>query len=160
MQLTIPRPVSTPSRSRSAQVFTIDLILGLVIATLAVLALTIYTSTASAPLRADAERVSTLMTPGVPENWNFTNVVIPGFFTGDRFNESKIHGFASKTELEQRRLLGITSDFRIRFRNATNTLSYCSTCGADPVDPDEVLPIIRYGLLNSSIVSMEVLLYR
>jgi hypothetical protein len=146
--------------SKTAQVFTLDLILGLIIMTVAVLALTIYTTTAGAPLRADAERVSTLMTPGVPEDWNTTNVIIPGFLTAERFNESKIQWFANMTPAEQRRLLGISSNFHLRFRNTTNDLTICTTCGVAPVDVKEVLPIRRYGLFNGSIVIMEVLLYQ
>ena len=145
---------------KEGQIFTADLIIGLFIATVAFLALTLYTTGKAAPMRDDSERVSTLMTPGVPVDWNLTTVIIPGFLTNDRFDPVKINAFASLTLAQQHTLLGIRSNHRIRFYQGNTTLPLCSACGVDPVNASDILPIRRYGIWNGSIVTMEVLLYR
>lgn len=160
----VPATRSTPRilfRTTHAQVFTIDLIIGLVIMTLAIIGLTLYTTSKPAPLRADAEGVSVLMSEGAPSDWNLTNVTTPGFLTNGRLNTSKVSLFESLTYVEQQRLLAIRSDFRIRFRNATDTFSLCSTCGTEPPqDTSDILPIRRYVFYNGTLATMDVLVWR
>lgn len=155
------RTVTTNRPKKTAQAFTLDLLLGVVIMTLALLALTVYTNARGAPFTEDAERINTLMTEGVPEDWNETTVVITGFLTDDRFNRTKIEAFASLAPETQRALLGIRANASIRFANASGAMPLCATCGALPnADSRDVLPLRRYGLLDGEIVRMEVTLYR
>ena len=146
--------------NRIAQIFTLDLILGLVITTVAVLALSVYTLNHGAPLRDDAERVATLMTEGVPSNWTTANVNVPGFLTDDRFDSTKINAFAALNYTQQRSLLGIRANHTIRFYRGNTTLPLCSTCGSAITSTGNILPIRRYGLWNGTIVTMEVTLFR
>jgi hypothetical protein len=142
------------------QVFTLDLLIGLLITITALLSVVLFFPTPEPPFTTDAERMNVLMSEGVPEDWTVATLAVPGFLTDGRFNETKIAAFATLTDQEQRVAVGAQSNFTIRFYENGTQLSLCATCGVQPLTYKELLPIRRYGVLNSSIVYMEVRIYR
>lgn len=147
------------SFDKRAQTFAIDLTFGVLIMTGVLLSVVLYLPEQNPPFTHDQERMQVLMTEGVPSNWNSTNVIVPGFLSDGRFNQTKIDEFASLSLNSQKSLLSVSSSFTITFSQNGVLLPLCGTCGALPATYKNVLPIRRTGILNSSITTMEVLLY-
>lgn len=141
------------------QLFTIDFILGLMITISAIVAVIVFVPTHAAPFTEDRERINTLMTEGVPADWNAANVIVPGFLTDGRFNRSKIDAFAALPLEDQQRLLGIRSEYTIRFSYNGTLLDLCLTCGTAPLDSGSIAVINRYAVLDGNVTTMEVLLF-
>jgi hypothetical protein len=142
------------------QVFTTDFIIGLLLTLAAVLSVVFLLPTDDVAFSDDGERIAVLMTEGVPANWNNTTVIVPGFLSNDRFNETKIAAFAALPEAKQKQLLGIRSDYSITFTMNGTVLPLCTTCGAVPASYKELLPMRRIALLGPNVTMMEVRLYQ
>ncbi len=141
------------------QIFTIDLIIGMLIFLSALTAVVLFLPRERPPFTDDAQRVEFLMTNGIPHDWNATTVDVPGFLTDGQWNYSKIDAFNAFTAQEQKRLLGIRSDYTIRFFENGSQLDHCTSCGSAPASYDNLLPITRWASNNGTILSMEVRLY-
>lgn len=146
---------------KRGQMFTMDLILGLLIMIGALLALLVYTPSERAPFRDDLERMSVLMSEGVPANWTTASVSVPGFLSDGAFNETKITAFSNLTLAEQRSLLGVVTHMQIRFIVNSTSHSLCASCGESvPVSYEDLLVIRRYAVLNGTGATMEITLWR
>lgn len=143
-----------------AQAFSLDFIFGLLITTATLTAVVLFLPENQPPFSGETERLAILMTEGIPVDWNETTVIIPGFLTDHRFNETKINAFASLSEHNQKKLLGIQSDFTITFTMNNTILPLCTSCGNATGTYHDILPLRRYSLLGSNITMMVVTLYR
>ncbi len=138
-----------------------DLILGLMIMIAALLALLVYTPAERAPFRDDLERLSVLMSEGVPANWTNSTVSIPGLLSNSQFNETKIRAFDNFTIDEEREILGLVANAQIRFYVNGTLQSLCQTCGdAVPASYEDLFVLRRYAVLNGTVATMEVTLWR
>lgn len=145
--------------ARKGQVFSIDFSLGMLITIAALISVVLFLPKNTQPFIMDAERISLLMTEGVPSDWNTTTLIVPGFLSNGRFNESKIAAFEALSVQAQKSLLGVQSDFSIRMRQNGTNISLCTSCGQVPASYQQLLTIERHALLGSNVTTMEVRLY-
>lgn len=98
----IPTPYgmggSSYKMKKNAQVWSLDVIVGVTIFTIAMVLFYVYTinlsgdtESKSQDLSTDAEFFSSnLLSEGSPLNWNETNVLVPGILTGVEINQTKL----------------------------------------------------------------------
>lgn len=143
--------------NRQAQSFTIDFAFAVLIMTAALLTLVTVHPWSRTERDENPGRVEVLLSQGVPSDWNETTVVVAGILTGSELNQTKIDLFASFTDDERSRFLGLTrpAAFRINYNNSV----LCASCGAVPMDADQLIVIRRFAILNGSLARVEVSLY-
>ena len=117
----------------------------------------------------------TLMTTGIPEEWNESNVVIIGLSDGSNvFSLEKISSFLniSRDYEASKFRLGITKDYIIYFENKSNSIinltnqSYIGKYAVTDLDTENVKDIIsfvRYGVLRvnntAEIIAMKIVVF-
>lgn len=102
-------------------------------------------------MRTEARYTTTFLvsTSGYPENWNSSNVEVPGFASSDNFlQENKISRF-SRLSYERQKRLFKAENFYLEFsRNGTPIEGY--SFGIKPENASIVTPVNREILLNTS----------
>ena len=91
--------------NKKAQVWSLDVIMGIVIFMVAIVIFYVYTinlsedtESKSQDLDTDAEFFSSnLLSEGSPRNWNITNALIPGVMTGVEINQTKLDNLYNLT---------------------------------------------------------------
>ena len=113
-----------------AQVFSLDLIIGIIIFGSAIL---IYYKTTTNlsdqdealldDLLIDAKTISSsLMSQGYPYNWSKDDVVRIGISNDNRINETKLEQFSMISYKESRKLFGTVYNYYIFFRDRNNNI--------------------------------------
>ncbi|MBI2449633.1 hypothetical protein HYV49_05035 [Candidatus Pacearchaeota archaeon] len=113
---------------KKAQVWSLDIIVGVTIFIIAIIIFYIYTinlsdeaESSSDDLNIDADFISSnILSEGSPRNWNKTNVLIPGIVTDNKINETKLVALAqlSKDNYDKsRQLLGTKYDYFVFLEN-------------------------------------------
>jgi len=107
-------------KTRIAIFYSLDLIISVVIILTAISALFLNFYTKNYEYSDNVENsIDILLQEGYPENWNSTNVLIPGILTNKTLNDTK---FLSLKEIgydRLRALLGLNNDYFIILRNIT-----------------------------------------
>lgn len=93
-------------------------------------------------------------TPGYPENWNSSNVEIPGFANSSDnvVSDQKLREFRDLSYDRQKAILGV-GNFRLSFHNKTDILYLDSEeldFGKKPVNASTVVPVNRNVIVNKS----------
>ncbi len=166
---------SLPQR-RNAQVWTIDFIAGLLLFIVAlflglqvILSMT-ATDTYSGLYRDGVHLSTTLLTPGYPEAWNITQVIVPGLVTvntTNRIDPVKLQELDAMSYGRSKVLFRISHEYIYFFRNNTNVINItrCVHGYAFPVNPDctpnlstlqykQLVRIDRLVIYNSTPVMM------
>ena len=163
-------------KTRKAQVFTGDFILGFLIfiGMLLIgikLVIGIIPSTQYDILYADNTFLSEqLLQPGYPANWTTSDVIIPGLTTNNRLNLTKLQNFSALTYDQTRSLYHLTGDYIFYFKNTTDIINMTSciygyniptdgNCTPDLSAAlyDDLVKTERLIVYNSSILTMVVL---
>ncbi|MBI2449632.1 hypothetical protein HYV49_05030 [Candidatus Pacearchaeota archaeon] len=122
---------------KKAQVWSLDIIVGVTIFIIAIIIFYIYTinlsdeaESSSEDLSIDADFIaSNILSEGSPSNWNKTNVLIPGILTGFEINQTKLDELYNLTYSNYPEgyrkvssLIGNRFDFYFYFNNEMNIL--------------------------------------
>lgn len=107
------------------------------------------------PMQDSARYTTTFLvsTPGYPEDWNSSNVEIPGFASDDNFLQvEKIQEF-SNISYERQRELMTAENFRLVFRDSGEVVEADGenlSIGKKPGNASTIVPVSRSVLLNTS----------
>ncbi len=97
---------------------------------------------------------------GVPTYWNSNNVIELGLENNHRFNQTKMN--ITKTEIGYDRtktMIGLGGyEYNFTVYNTTNHTVF--SFGLNPSNPRNLLKIRRIGIYDSSIVSLEVMVWK
>lgn len=96
---------------------------------------------------------------GIPSNWDSTNVIDLGLETDHRFNQTKMN--TMKTEIgydKTKIMIGLSGyDYNFTLYDANNNTVF--SFGLNPSDPPSLIKIKRVGIYDSSIVTLEVMVW-
>ncbi len=99
------------------------------------------------------------MRGGVPENWEPSNVVDLGLMTNSRLNQTKIDYLDDIGYEEVKRIGGLGFyDFYLRIYDSDNNTTF--SFGIYPTDSEFVSKNQRLGILNSTIVFIDTLVWQ
>ncbi|MGV8168780.1 MAG: hypothetical protein ACP5N3_01875 [Candidatus Nanoarchaeia archaeon] len=154
---------------KKAQVWTLDFVTGLLMfIVILFLALAVIrnnlanTSNYESALR-DSDHISAMLVgEGFPNDWNSSNVIIPGIAENNRINFTKLNSFDELTYEKQKLLFQNTGDFLFYFYNGTvineskcfwgYPLAGCNL--AIPSNAENVAKTERVVILNSTITKL------
>ena len=163
-----------------AQVFSLDLIIGVIIFGSAIL---IYYKSATNlsdqdealldDLLIDAKTISSsLMSQGYPYNWSKDNVSRIGVITNNRINETKLEEFSVISYKESKKLFGTIYDYYVFFRGRNNNIicfneslegigkpNVNSTNIQTVENPKKLVKVTRLLIKNSDIAKMVIYLW-
>ncbi|NTV23086.1 MAG: hypothetical protein HGA85_01770 [Nanoarchaeota archaeon] len=170
------------SRSTKAQIWYIDLLIGLVIFTVAMVlffkfATSRYLVKDNEEIFPEVVRLSQiLVSEGIPQNWTEENVITPGLFTDGEVSIQKLEMFSNMSSdyYRLKRLLATESDFIVVFEEQNgNNLSFGNfTLGKPNVTIEElesiqkkdIFTVVRYGVYRhdqiAEIVAMKVVVWQ
>ena len=94
---------------------------------------------------------------GYPENWNSTNVAIIGIKTDNRMDWNKLESLKEMGYQKSLVLLGLNLDYNMTIFNKTDSVW---GFGKSPENASSVVKINRIGILNSSIVYIQILVFK
>lgn len=163
-----------------AQVFSIDLIIGIIIFGSAILIY--YKSTTNISdqdeallddLLIDAKTISSsLMSQGYPYNWSKDDVVRIGISNDNRINETKLEEFSMISYKESRKLFGTIYDYYVFFRGRNNNIirfneslegigkpDVNSTNIQNVENPKKLVKVTRLVIKDSDIAKMVIYLW-
>jgi len=114
---------------------------------------------------------TSLLSPGFPENWNSSVVVVPGLTSNNRINISKIEMLDSFDYGRLKSLLQLTGEIWFYFKNSSGLIEINGACvrgftydGCSVPEVSsyykDVAWVERIVVLNSEIVSMVVVVWR
>jgi hypothetical protein len=93
---------------------------------------------------------------GYPKNWNSSNVVVIGLETDNRISWSKLKSLEEIGYQKSLVLLGLKNDYNITiFENNSTFYSF----GKNIENASSIVRVDRVGILNNSIVSVQVLVF-
>ena len=110
-----------------------------------------------------------LITPGFPQNWNETNVAIPGITTNQRLNLTKLNKFDNIPYETSKTLLLTENEYIIFFENSSGIINITKCVRGYNIQTDEnCKPLLnttniknlvkteRYLIYNSQIIQMNI----
>ena len=153
--------------SKKAQVWYIDLIIGLLIFTLAVVMFQNVFGNLSAvdasmiiDLYGDAKSISSsLLSKGYPENWNNATIERIGIADNYRINSTKLDNFMNLSYNRTRNLLGTNYEYWVFFEDRNHTLIQINGkngTGYKYGAPEKLAQVVRLVVKDSQIVRMVV----
>lgn len=93
-------------------------------------------------------------TPGYPEDWNSTNVEIPGFASAENFIEQEKLDEWREISYERQTQLLLTNNYYMNIRNDEGEIIEVEgerySFGEEPENPETVVPTRRIILFNTS----------
>ena len=156
--------------SAKGQVFSSDFFVGLTIFLIGLSILIIFWNYTNYKIRAkraveDLSRLALSISnvffiEGEPKYWNPENVVILGFSNDGRLNWTKINYMKEIGYEKTRKMLSCPYHLQLRIINATNDFLIFNLTKEGISDAEFVAKAERYGILNSSIVRIEVIVWR
>ncbi len=93
---------------------------------------------------------------GYPKNWNSSNVQIIGLKTDNRINFEKLESFEEIGYQKSLVLLGLKNDYNLTISNNLTKWSF----GKNPENASSITKVDRISILNSSIVYIQVLIFK
>jgi hypothetical protein len=69
-----------------------------------------------------------LLEPGFPLNWTSGDVLVPGFASNHRVNDTKLSQFDALSYPQKKTTLQLSGDFLIYFRTSTEIIRYNGVC--------------------------------
>lgn len=122
-------------------------------------------------MKIDGDRISSmLLSPGVPKDWNESNVISPGIIEQGKIDDSKLSSMINMTYPEVRSKLRSRFNFMFMLLNQTHVvpfqgLDYYGKPGVSPGNistaesPDQILKVSRLAVYGSEIVRLEVFVW-
>lgn len=140
---------------KRAQAWSIDLFIATIIFALALAAFYFFMTNQENPqetlekMKQDSKKISQdILSPGIPENWNEINVIIPGIISNNRINTSKLTTFDNLTSsnyLKTQTLFQTSFDWYLSFsENITLNGVEKQGIGKEPINPQTLLRTTRY----------------
>ncbi|MFH1978469.1 MAG: hypothetical protein ABIJ92_04030 [Candidatus Aenigmatarchaeota archaeon] len=105
-----------------------------------------------------------IRTPGLPEDWNASNVRVLGIASDDNvLNSTKVLRFVNLPYSNSRALISQKYQFYFELRNTTGEIIENSgtnlTTGVYPFDPSIVVPIDRFVVYEDKIATMKLIVW-
>lgn len=165
----------SPSRTRNAQVSTIDFITGLIIITIALILTANIISNIQQPSdfhhvkRQTIAASDTLMSEGYPDQWNTTTVVRLGLLTGNELNKTKLEQAQALPYDDLRAALNGVTNIYWYYANKTNIINLTACGYGDPSiltnaaceptinEEGNIVRMDRFVTYNNTILRMVVL---
>ncbi|MGM5485252.1 MAG: hypothetical protein ACQEP1_05270 [Nanobdellota archaeon] len=146
---------------KRAQSWYIDYTLSLALFIIAVLLFLYYMpegNTDNTP--ADSGILSdTLMTEGIPEDWNTTNLTTPGLITDNKLDRNKLDMLRDLGYNESRAYLPISSDYLIYFENGLEGLGKINRSELSSLEADNIVHVRRMVPYQGRIIKMHVVVW-
>jgi len=154
-----------------AQVFSLDLIIGVIIFGSAIL---IYYKSATNlsdqdealldDLLIDAKSISgSLMSQGYPYNWSKDDVIRIGISDNNRINETKLEQFSKIPYKDSRKLFGTAYDYYVYFKDRNNDIvpfnETLEGIGKPVENPKKLVKVTRLVVKKSAIAKMVIYLW-
>jgi hypothetical protein len=96
---------------------------------------------------------------GVPNNWNKTNVISLGFKDNYEFNQTKMNSLTEIGYNASKQLLGLGDvEYYFLVYDETNTTLF--NFGSMPSNSRDVIKVKRAGILNSSFVFLDAVVWK
>ena len=117
------------NKKNRGQVWTMDFVIGIMLFMIVVflavkIILTVYPTENHIQVYRDAVHLSdNLLSEGYPQDWNTTNVILPGIASNNRINNTKLDLFKGIEYQRVKTLLHVTSDFVFFISNSTTTIN-------------------------------------
>jgi hypothetical protein len=96
---------------------------------------------------------------GIPTHWDSNNVVDLGLMNDNRYNQTKMNFMKNNIGYDKTKIMlglsGYEYNFTIFDTEGNNIFSF----GNNPSNPSNLLKIERIGILQSSIVTLEVMVW-
>ena len=161
--------------TKKSQIWSIEFVIGLIIFISALFIFYRYSINLSEnqeetlkDLIIDAKTLSNyLISSGLPENWNTSNVILIGLTDGTyRLNETKVQYFSVMNYSSTKNMLSVINDFYVFFedRNGSSIIiNGISGIGKPSVNktnlhatenPSDVIKVFRFVVYNGTIVRM------
>jgi len=107
---------------------------------------------------------SIIRIPGLPEDWNSSNVRVIGLASSDNvLNETKVSNFVGMSYTKARGLMSVQYQFYFDLKNITGDIIEESsgnlTAGIYPVSADIVVPVKRYVLYKGKVATMTLIIW-
>ena len=104
--------------------------------------------------------------PGLPENWNSSNIDVLGLASEENIlDDSKIEEFLGLDYQRAKGLLGIgIYEFQLQVKHLNNSIAQTLlgteiSYGLTPSDARVIVPVERYTMLNNGIVKLDLILW-
>ncbi len=141
---------------RKGAIITIDLFLSITLFIVAILLVFRYLNTLN-PTMSDKDMdqlILAINSPGIPNDWNTSNVILPGLIDDGKLNTSKWNSLITLNYSLAKSLIGINNDFFIYLHNSSSSIMINNTCGyGDPrVMAFNCSPLIGINGLNPSFI--------